>query len=205
MTPKIPNGELEKMGYLTRLSEAERNQCLIYAVRQYPPLSVVHYLNSLFLKTKSPTSSTAKVLFDDRNWVINTFLEHKNKITAHHGFPYEWLFEEAIVSKSKLSLCLYQIDRMVQEKLNLNFKIYEKKRVQQILKILRTKEFKERSQLSTSKIKRLQKIVHDFYENYDDHQRKRASSTSSKSRNIVNPHASKGAYSVNIHDFMLSA
>ena len=164
-TPKLTYKDLQKLGYYTDIPPNKRYAALLKGVQQYPPFSILQYLQNLKLKN-TKNSILLNAIKTDIDLLVNNFLMKEHKAAKHHGFPYMWLYSEIVHNASKydkycdsfyIDNVLICFDKILSMKYKLN-NFYDKKKMLQMSKLLHSKKFNQQSKLGLVRIRKLENI-----------------------------------------------
>ena len=146
-TTKLTYKDLQKLGYYTDIPSNKRYAALLQGVQQYPPFTILQYLQKLKLKNKN-NSILLNAIEKDIEQVVDKFLMHEHKAAKHHGFPYMWLYSEIVHNAKEyeeygdsfyIDNILICFDKILSMKYKLN-NFYDKKKMLQMSKLLNSKK-----------------------------------------------------------------
>ena len=166
--PVLKLHELEQYGYTLRLPPPARLVILGKLIKnKYPPLSIVHNLDKLAYTFKDVYPWMSEMYNEDKIYVVQKYLMEENKVAKRYGFPYDWLYEEIMyLSKDEDYLdsfvadnSLICFDKITSKKYRVKTMNYDKKKLNQMRKMLLSKKFKTLSGLHHSRIKKLVDIL----------------------------------------------
>ena len=164
-TTKLTYKDLQKLGYYTDIPSNKRYAALLQGVQQYPPFTILQYLQKLKLKNKN-NSILLNAIEKDIGQVVDNFLMNEHKAVKHHGFPYIWLYSEIVHNSNQyeeygdsfyIDNVLICFDKILSKKYKLN-NFYDKKKMHQMNKLLHSKKFNDQSKLGLDRIRKLKNI-----------------------------------------------